>query len=173
VKRGILFSGTVAEQVALRILSLEEQKGFESIHELFLLLHYLSIAHKSRMLSDITFTHDTYKYNSRRLERAFQYMNAHFDQQITLAEVAQIANMTAASFSRFIKTHTGRTFIDNLVEIRMGHVSRMLMETTCPIAEIAYTCGLNNLANINRVFKSKKGLTPKEFKKELRVPLRP
>jgi AraC-like DNA-binding protein len=166
-KRGIKFSRAVAELVAPRILSLEQRTGFELILELFSLLHQLSVASDSRMLSDITYTQDIYWYNSRRLERAFQYMNMHFEKPITLEEVAGIANMSAASFSRFVKTHTGRTFTDNLVEIRMGHVSRMLMETTHSIAEIAYTCGFNNLANFNRIFKAQKGLTPKEFKREI------
>ena len=91
-------------------------------------------------------------------------MNAHFSVQVTLSEVAKIAGMPDASFSRFIKQRTGYTFIDSLNEIRLGHVSRMLIDTTHSVAEIAYKCGFNNMANFNRTFKSKKGCTPKEFR---------
>ena len=172
-KRGISYSKAVAEQLIPLITGLSEKKGFAAIHGLFSLLHQLSIERDRMMLSDITFTKETYRYKSRRLERAFLYMNMHYDKPITLAEVSRIANMPSASFSRFIKTHTGRTFIDSMNEIRMGHVSRMLVDTTLSIGEIAYCCGFNNLANFNRVFKAKKGLTPKAFKRELSVPLRP
>jgi AraC-like DNA-binding protein len=164
-KRGVLFSRSVAEQAIAHMSSLEHKSGFESIHGLFALLNLLSISHDRKMLSDITFTNETYTYKSRRLDKAFKYMNSNFDRQITLSEVAQIANMPPHSFSRFIKTHTGRTYIDNLVEIRMGHVSRMLVGTARPIAEIAYACGFNNMANFNRIFKASKGITPMEFKK--------
>jgi AraC-like DNA-binding protein len=44
-------------------------------------------------------------------------------------------------------------------------VVRMLIETSSSISEIAYRCGYNNLANFNKIFKARKGLTPKEFKK--------
>jgi len=164
-KRGIHFSGMVTEQVALRLSSMQERSGFEALHELYSILHQLSIARDSQVLSDITFTHDTCKYNSRRLERAFSYMYLNFENQISLDEVAGAANMPAASFSRFIKVHTGRTFTESLLEIRMGHVSRMLVETTRPVAEIAYACGFNNLANFNRTFKAWMGYTPREFKR--------
>ena len=83
---------------------------------------------------------------------------------ITLAEVSKLANMPESSFSRFIKQRTGKTFIDSLNEIRLGHASRMLIETTNTIAEIAYKCGFNNISNFNRVFKRKKFCNPKDFR---------
>ena len=91
-------------------------------------------------------------------------MNIHFAKKITLTEVSKLANMPEASFSRFIKIHTGQTFTESLTEIRLGHVSRMLIDTTHSVSEIAYKCGFNNMANFNRIFKTRKCLTPKEFK---------
>jgi AraC-like DNA-binding protein len=163
-KRGVLFSRETAGHIAPRLLSLSQQNGFASILELLSVLHDLSIAGDSKMLSDPTFTKEEYSYNSRRIEKVFEYMNANFGQQISLAEVSKIANMPEASFSRFIKKRTGYTFIDSLNEIRLGHVSRMLIDTTQSVAEIAYKCGFNNMANFNRTFKSKKNCTPKEFR---------
>jgi transcriptional regulator GlxA family with amidase domain len=72
--------------------------------------------------------------------------------------------MTEVSFSRFFKARTGITFIDSLNEIRLGNASRMLIDTTHSIAEIAYNCGFNNISNFNRIFKTKKKCTPKEFR---------
>ncbi|MCY1559897.1 HTH-type transcriptional activator RhaS [compost metagenome] len=72
--------------------------------------------------------------------------------------------MQEVSFSRFIKKRTGKTFIDILNEIRLGHASRMLIDTTNTVFEIAYNCGFNNISNFNRVFKKKKNTTPKSFR---------
>jgi AraC-like DNA-binding protein len=72
--------------------------------------------------------------------------------------------MTEVAFSRFFKSRTGQTFIDMLNEIRLGHASRMLIETTNNITEIAYKCGFNNMSNFNRIFKKRKNCTPKEFR---------
>jgi transcriptional regulator GlxA family with amidase domain len=116
------------------------------------------------MLSNASVDNDGENYISKRIEKVYEYMNAHFNVQVTLTEVAKLAGMPDASFSRFIKQRTGQTFIDSLNEIRLAHVTRMLVDTTLPIADIAYKCGFNNLANFNRTFKSKKGCTPKEFR---------
>jgi AraC-like DNA-binding protein len=164
-QRGILFCRDTIQQIAPRILALDKQCGFDSILNLFSLLNDISLAKNTRMLSDTTFTKEIYTYDSRRLEKVFDYMNANFQNQILLSEVSKIANMPEASFSRFIKIHTGFTFTENLIEIRLGHVSRMLISTTHSVSEIAYKCGFNNMANFNRIFKAKKGCTPKEFKK--------
>ena len=61
---------------------------------------------------------------------------------------------------------TGKTFVDTLTEIRLGHASRMLIETTQGITEVAFKCGFNNISNFNRIFKKKKDSTPKEFRQE-------
>jgi transcriptional regulator GlxA family with amidase domain len=92
------------------------------------------------------------------------YLNKNFDKDVTLTEAAKIALMTEVAFSRFFKTRTGKTFVDTLNEIRLGHASRMLIETSQNITEIAYKCGFNNMSNFNRIFKKKKNCTPKDFR---------
>jgi transcriptional regulator GlxA family with amidase domain len=115
-------------------------------------------------LSDATFSNAELSYNSRRIDSAFEYMNQNFQKNITLTEVSKLVNMTDVSFSRFFKTRTGITFMDSLLELRLGHASRLLIDTTQSVAEVAYNCGFNNISNFNRLFKKKKGCTPKEFR---------
>ncbi|MCR5890979.1 AraC family transcriptional regulator [Hymenobacter sp. J193] len=163
-QRGILFSREATERIRDRILSLERKTGFDSVLELLSILHDLSASRNMRILSDSSFTNDRLHYNSRRIEKVFEYMNAHYSRPVTLAEVAKVANMPEVSFSRFIKKRTGTTFIDSLNEIRLGHASRMLIDTTHSVAEVAYKCGFNNISNFNRIFKKRKNCTPKEFR---------
>jgi AraC-like DNA-binding protein len=163
-KRGVMFSKATIDAIAPRILTLSKRNGFDSILELLSIIHDLSISRDIKLLSDSTFTVEQFSYNSRRVERVFEFMNNNFSKQITLTDVAKIANMPEASFSRFIKKRTGYSFVDSLTEIRLGHVSRMLIDTTQSIAEVAFKCGFNNMANFNRTFKKKKGYTPKEFR---------
>ncbi|HEX8503736.1 MAG TPA: AraC family transcriptional regulator [Hymenobacter sp.] len=163
-QRGILFSRETIERLRGRIQSLEQKTGFDSVLELLSILHDLSTSRNLRVLSDPTFTNEQFNYNSRRIEKVFEYMNANYSRPITLAEVSKLANMPEVSFSRFIKKRSGSTFIDSLNEIRLGHATRMLIDTTHNVAEVAYKCGFNNISNFNRIFKKKKGCTPKEFR---------
>jgi len=163
--RGILFSRETTQQLAPRITDLNQKHGFDSVLELISILHDLSTSRNIRILSDSSFNDNgQLTYNSRRVEKTFEYMNQNFDRPVALGEVARLANMSEVSFSRFFRQRTGNTFIDSLTEIRLGHASRMLIDTTQSIAEVAYNCGFNNISNFNRIFKKKKGCTPKEFR---------
>jgi AraC-like DNA-binding protein len=162
--KGVLFAKETIAAVAPRIMELNQQNGFDSVLELLSILHDLSISRNMRTLSDASFTNQHFAYNSRRIEKAFEYMNNNYDKPVSLGEVAKLVSMTEVSFSRFIKKRTGNTFIDSLNEIRLGHASRMLIDTTHSISEISYHCGFNNISNFNRIFKKKKTCTPKEFR---------
>ena len=94
------------------------------------------------------------------------YLNTNFENEISLGRAARLVSMSDVAFSRFFKARTGKNFIDALNEIRLGNASRMLIDTTHGINEIAFKCGFNNISNFNRVFKKRKKCTPKEFRQE-------
>ena len=164
IKKGVLFSQQTAREITPRIIELSKNNGFSAILELFSIIHTLADAPDKQLLSSADTNLEKLNSNSRRIEKVFEYMNLNFSKQLTLTEASKIANMPEASFSRFIKTRTGYTFTDSLTEIRLAHVIRMLIDTPYSVAEIAFKCGFNNMANFNRIFKSKKGCTPKEFR---------
>lgn len=165
--KGILFSKETARQLSQRIIALKQKNGFDSVLELISILHDLSISRHMRTLSDSSFNNTELSYNSRRIEKVMEYINSNFERAIGLAEVARLTNMTEVSFSRFFKQRTGISFTDSLTEVRLGHASRKLIDTTETIAELAFHCGFNNMSNFNRIFKKKKGCTPKEFRENL------
>ncbi len=164
--RGILFSPDTTRHLAPRILHLGQKQGFDSILELMSILHDLSLSRNMRTLSDTSFGNnpEAFHYNSRRVEVIMDYINKNFDKPVTLREVAKLINMTEVSFSRFFRQRTGNTFIDSLTEIRLGNASRLLIDTTQSVAEVAYNCGFNNISNFNRIFKKRKGCVPKAFR---------
>lgn len=165
--RGILFSRETAEAMTPRLMNLPNKTGFESVLELLSILHAMSVSRDMRILSDISFqAADTITYNSRRIETVMAHLNKNFEREITLSETAKLVAMSDVAFSRFFKLRTGKTFVDTLNEIRLGHASRMLIDTTQSVSEIAYRCGFNNMSNFNRIFKKKKQCTPKELREQ-------
>lgn len=164
-RQGLLFSKESVLELKDRLVGLKDKTGFDSVLELMAILNLLSQSKDMKMLSSIGFDDHPEHANSRRIVAAFTYMNEQYYRPITLADIATRVNMHEASFSRFIKTYTGKTFIESLNEIRLGHATRLLIDTNQTIAEIAYACGFNNISNFNRIFKRKKNYTPKEFRK--------
>jgi AraC-like DNA-binding protein len=163
-RHGVKFAPEIVDALKHRLLQLGNSDGFASVLELITILHDLSLSPNMQTLSVRGTLQDKLIFNSRRIEKVYEYMNTYYYRAITLAEVAKIAGMPEASFSRFIRRRTHKTFVDTLNDIRLGHASRLLMDTNHTIADIALKCGFTNISNFNRLFKRKKMCIPKEFR---------
>lgn len=103
----------------------------------------------------------------KRMRDIFEFSLNNFDRNISLDQVASVANMTPNAFCRYFKQRTNKTYINFLLDIRIGNSCKLLSKKTdLSIAEISYKSGFNNLTNFNRKFKAIKGMTPSEFRKK-------
>ena len=163
--RGIAFSDSTIQMLAPRIKSLMNENGFTSFLDFLSILHDMSVSENQKILCSQTFSPEVDLFKSRRISLACDYINKHYENKITIADLANLIGMTDTSFCHFFKKRTGKSFIDYLNDVRIGHASVQLIETTKTISEVCYNSGFNNIPNFNRFFKSKKGLTPSEFRK--------
>ena len=110
------------------------------------------------------------KYNGnegKRMSDIFQYTMDNFHKEVSLNDVANIANMTPNAFCRYFKQRTTKTFVNFLIDIRIGNACKLLGKNNdLSITVISYKSGFNNLANFNRKFKFLKGITPSEYRKK-------
>ncbi|MBL4746784.1 MAG: helix-turn-helix domain-containing protein [Flavobacteriaceae bacterium] len=102
----------------------------------------------------------------KRMRDIFQHSMTNFHKTIELKEIAAIANMTPNAFCRYFKQRTNKTYVNFLIDIRIGNACKLLRsDNEMSVTEICYKSGFNNLANFNRKFKALKGVTPTEFRK--------
>jgi AraC-like DNA-binding protein len=73
--------------------------------------------------------------------------------------------MSGPSFSRFFRRATNKTFRAFLNEVRIGHASRLLLESDQSVAEICYDSGFGNLSNFNRQFLKLRKVSPRDYRK--------
>lgn len=140
------------------------ESGFYRVIELMSILYELADERDYRTLSSTSFSSIKPTGDSRRVQKVQEYIENHYKEEIRLNDLAEIARMTPTAFSRFFKLRTGRSISDYLIDIRLGHATRALVDSTTSIAEICYECGFNNISNFNRIFKKKKGSSPKVFR---------
>ncbi len=150
----------VAEQME-RLPHISKLKRFIVFIEI---LHSLSQG-KITTLSSATHTKIYGEEEGKRMRDIFEFTLDHFDKRITLKQVAEIASMTPNAFCRYFKQRTNKTYVNFLLDIRIGNACKLLSKKNeYSIAEIAYRSGFNNLTNFNRKFKSVKGVTPSGFR---------
>ena len=141
-----------------------EEQGFYAVINLLVILYELSQCEDTRTLSSSSFAKISVYSDSRRVQKVQDYIDQHYNEEIRLGQLADLVSMTSVSFSRFFKLRTGKNLSEYIIDIRLGHATRMLVDSTMSIAEICFECGFNNLSNFNRIFKKKKNCTPKEFR---------
>lgn len=159
---GIAFTVEGIMRVFHRLDNLTKiESGFYRMIELMTILHELAEDGMYRKLSSSSFASLKPTGDSRRVQKVQDHINRHYKDDIRLNDLADLVGMTPTAFSRFFKLRTGRSISDYVIDIRLGHATRQLVDSTTSVAEICYECGFNNVSNFNRIFKKKK-VTPRK-----------
>ncbi len=108
-----------------------------------------------------------------RIAQVVDHVNKNFAQSVSVAQAAEMANMTEITFSRNFQAVTGHSFVEFLNRIRIGQACGMLYATDEQITVIAQEAGFKNLANFNRHFLKLRGMTPSEYRDTARKDLTP
>ena len=134
--------------------------------ELFHILYELSKFDDARELSSSTFAKVEVSSDSRRVLKVKEYILTHINDNLRLEQLSDLVGMTPTAFSRYFKLHTGKNLSEYIVDIRLGHAARRLVDTTDSVSEICWDCGFNTLSNFNRLFRKRKGCNPTEFREK-------
>jgi AraC-like DNA-binding protein/mannose-6-phosphate isomerase-like protein (cupin superfamily) len=108
------------------------------------------------------------KYQNR-MDKIFKHTIANFQKNITLQQIADIANMSVTAFCFYFKKSTKKSYIEFLNEIRVGHACKLLQNTNKSIMEICYSSGFNTPANFNKQFLKYKQKTPSTYRNNFKA----
>lgn len=168
--RGILINGNNKSGIAgliARMLSATAQE------RLLLLLQALYLIAESsqdeQILSSIGFANEYTQSEQDRISDIYDYTLSNFHRKIYLEEISEIARLAPESFCRFFKSRTKKTYSDFVLEIRVGHACKLLIENHLNLKQICYESGFNNNVTFHRYFKRYTGFSPAQYQKEFGV----
>jgi two-component system response regulator YesN len=99
------------------------------------------------------------------IEKANQYIQEHFAEDISLEDVARVVNLSSYYFSRFYKDITGIGFSDKLVNVRIEKAKDLLKKEELSIKDVSYMVGYMEPNYFSKIFKKATGLTASDYKK--------
>lgn len=163
--RGMALQGETREKIISLMKDMPTMSGLKRLAALFDIFDLLANTTEYELLASPGYLQKVELKASDRFGKVTEYIMKNFDKEITLPEVASIANMAVTTFCNFFKDHFRVTFVEYLNTIRIGYACKLLADEDQNIVEIAYESGFKNLANFNRQFKRFKSMTPSEYRK--------
>ena len=101
-----------------------------------------------------------------KLRRVTEFIEENLERDLTLTEIAEIAELSPFHFARSFKQATGSTPIQFLMQRRVDLAKRLLAESEAPIAEIGFRAGFKNQSHFTTLFRKITAMTPKAYRNE-------
>jgi AraC-like DNA-binding protein len=162
--RGRKFGGATTEDAREIITRLFAASGCK---RLLLLLELLDTLARDNAAVPIASAGYLSRISSREgdtIDKALQYLHQRFEGPVTMDDLCRHLHVSPATCNRLFQKSIGRSFKTALIEMRITHACRLLLETDQPIVDVAYASGFTNLSNFNRRFRELKSQTPKAYR---------
>ena len=128
-RRGLQFGQEIGALVKPLLHHMNTQHDTRKLIQLLDVLVSLADSNDFQYLVNQDYYFDFSK-DEERMWRINQYVYANFQEQISIAEAAEIANMSETAFCRYFKTRTLKTFTRFLNEIRIAYACKLLQKRT-------------------------------------------
>lgn len=165
-RRGLQITGTTRQHVAEILETLLHADGTQRIILLMDALTTIANCKQLTTLSSIGFKYDMMEAEKDRINAIYEYSLKNFKRNIQLEEIASVANISPNSFCRYFKSRTRKTYSQFLIEIRVGHACKLLIENNLSIKQLCYESGFNNFTSFHKYFKLITGKSPLNYQKE-------
>ena len=165
-KRGLQVEGSARIKVSGFLERLLLSEGMPRLLLLMEALHVLAGSEELQPLASPGYKHHFPLAGHERVNLIYAYSLQHFKRAIQLEEIAAVANISPNSFCRYFKSHTRKTYSRFLLELRVGHACRLLIENNLPIKQVCYESGFNNFTSFYKYFKLIAGKSPLGYQKE-------
>jgi AraC-like DNA-binding protein len=135
------------------------------------LIHFLSLLTKvsrwenKKKLSTVKMSLSMSGAAENKINEVVKYITDHYQDDLSLKEVADLVNLSESSFSRHFQKATRNKFVEFVNRVRIGRACTMLIETDKRISSICFDVGFKNITNFNRQFFRLKGKAPSEYRK--------
>ncbi|RXK86414.1 AraC family transcriptional regulator [Filimonas effusa] len=165
-RRGIQVTGKPKQEIAELLEQLVQTEGPERIFLLMNILVILANIPQLNLISSIGFKYDFLESENDRINDIYEYSVKNFRQKIQLEEIAAVANISPNSFCRYFKSRTRKTYSQFMLEIRVGHACKLLIDNKVSIKQVCYESGFNNFTGFYKYFKKITGKSPLNYQKE-------
>jgi YesN/AraC family two-component response regulator len=100
------------------------------------------------------------------IEFTQEFMAQHYQEPLTLEQLAQLAGLSVSHYSRLFKKYIGYSPIDFLTHLRMDRAKELLVLSDYRLKSIAGSVGYVDEFYFSRIFKKVVGFSPRDYAKK-------
>lgn len=104
-----------------------------------------------------------------KLRQVVNYIQDNLNQDLSLAEIAAVADISMYHFSRLFKQSTGFAPHQYVMNCRIQEAQRLLAKTEKTIEEVSQVVGFQNQSHFTNVFRKLIGTTPKVYREQVKM----
>jgi AraC family transcriptional regulator len=101
-----------------------------------------------------------------RLRRVTELVHAKVDDDLTLEEMADAADLGRTRFSQMFRKSTGQSPHQFVLRHRVEHAKEMLHSAEVRVLDVAVACGFKTQQHFARVFRQVCGISPTEYRRQ-------
>lgn len=166
-KLGVTFHGTTRKLVAKKIQTMLNLSNFEKLLTLLSILKLMADSAEFKILNSSDLNFEYRHQEELRIGKIYEYIEQNFHLPLKIDKVAEIANLTVPSFCRYFKKITQMTFTDFVNDYRINNACKLLLKDVS-VSEVCFESGFSNLSHFNKTFKNLKGISPSQFRTEIK-----
>lgn len=110
---------------------------------------------------------DSNKLDTETKNEILKYIQENFNQDISHQNLQKLFSYHKNSINNFLKKVTGMSLTNYVIELRMKYACELLSYSDLSILEISQKCGYNYESFFSRQFKSRFGISPNDFRKQI------
>lgn len=101
------------------------------------------------------------------VKQALEYMEHHYQQKLTLQDVADYCYVSQWHLSKLLNRYAGKTFYEVLNSVRIHAAKALLPDLKLKIGDISEMVGYADTAHFARTFKKLEGISANEYRNQL------
>jgi AraC family transcriptional regulator len=109
-----------------------------------------------------------HRLDDRRLRRVLAYVEQHLAEDITVADLADVAYLSIFHFTRAFAATMGVPPHRYVSRRRLESAKTMIATGRASLCEIAFDCRFSSQSSFTRAFRRATGMTPAEYRRTLR-----
>ncbi|RKQ32294.1 helix-turn-helix transcriptional regulator [Oceanobacillus halophilus] len=158
------------EKVVSRLEEIKRKEGLADknaeLEMKALLLQVLSIVHRLGQLESIKVTDDKAE-KAEHAENIAEYIQSNYMRKLSIDSISEALNISKSYVSHVFKEMTGFTIMEYVMGSRLMQAKYLLeAEPDKALKDIANESGFESVSHFSRYFKSKVGVTAKEYRRE-------